>query len=114
TGGPGRTPSAPASRDRCASSRANPFCLHPDFLPAPFASEAHDTALVAGGIDDELLGIVEPVVHPLATLVGETEPQSKTTVRERQLVDVEPNAAELVERMPCACDEQARRVAQLE
>src|SRR3954451_3785150 len=98
----------------CVSSRANPFRLRRHFLPAPFAAETDDAALVAGRIDDELPCVVEPVVDELARLVGETEAEPEAAVRERQSLDVEAHCAELLERMAGAGDEQPGGVAELE
>jgi hypothetical protein len=67
--------------------------------PAPAALQADDAAGLAGRIDDELEGVVEPVIDTLAALVGEAETDSEATVGERQLVDVEADGSRLLERM---------------
>ena len=89
-------------------------------LPAPF--KAHDATLVASRVDDEVEGVVEPVVDVLARLVGDTEAEVESPVRERQLVHAEAHAplavagrpaeGSQVDRVPG--DERAGVVAQLE
>src|SRR5205809_5295072 len=116
-------PSPSDSPGRCASwCRRDPFGLPPALPPGPATFETDDSTFVAGGIDDERERVVEPVVKPVADLVGQPQANVEAPVGERELFDLEARRkrlgalfpAEIGSRVARAGDEQAGRVAQLE
>src|SRR3954447_18966020 len=70
------------------SSRSH-FCSGVDFLRAPAPFEPENSALAAVGINEEAIGVIEPMVEMVACLVGQPEAKLETAVGERQPVDVE-------------------------
>ena len=64
-----------------------------DFLRAPASFEAENPAFAAVGIDEEAVGIVEPMVEMVTGLIGQSEPELEAAVGERKRVDVEAQRA---------------------
>ena len=91
-------------------------------LERPAPCKAHDSALAAAGVHDEDERVVELVVEALAALVGESEAEVETPVRERERAHLEADVTLAVAGAPSELaqgdrfpgDECAGVVAQLE
>src|SRR5919106_3487306 len=91
-------------------------------LERPAPCKAHDAALAAARVHDEVERVVELMVDRLAALVRQAEPKMEAAVRERQRADLEADAALSFHRGPAelaqvdrlAGDERAGVVSQLE